>query len=78
MATGAKGETVFSADLNLAQVREEKPVTLYFNKRWYPRDPDDPTSTTPYVSYGEARSRYTGLTDADLFSITLSARKVTP
>jgi hypothetical protein len=76
MATGAKGETIFSADLNLAQVREEKPVTLYFNKRMYPRSPVDPAGNN-YVFFGKERSRY-GLPDTDLFTITLSARKVTP
>ena len=76
MATGAKGETVFSADLDLSQVREEKPVALYFNKRWYPRDPDNPAKGD--VFYGTERSRYPGSTDADLFTITLSARKMAP
>ena len=73
MATGAKGETVLSAYLNLSQVREEKAVALYFHKDTYTRGLSIPV-------LGEIdRSRFNpDVTDADLFTITLSARKVAP
>jgi hypothetical protein len=80
MATGAKGETLFGASLSLSQVREGKPVALYFRKSSYPREPDPILNNFGYsVFSGLGRSRYgPGITDADLFAITLTAKKVTP
>jgi hypothetical protein len=57
-------------------IRHHLTTVTYFNKTGYPRIEDFPN----YLDTGDTkRSGYgPGITDADLFTITLSARKVTP
>lgn len=73
-ATGAPGETRFYPDLRLEDVLAEKTVATYINRRIYPRHPD----AEDYQSSGQTdRSKYgPGISDSDLFTITLSAKKV--
>jgi hypothetical protein len=77
-ASGAAGETDFISELDADEVRGGKTVVTYFNKinSSYPRD----NVIENFRYFGETkRSSYgPGITDADLFIVTLSARKVTP
>jgi hypothetical protein len=77
MATGADGETPYSPFISGEDIRNQKTVVLYFSRISYPG------SGTPrsWVDSGitERRRRLASTaTDADLFTVTLSARKVTP
>lgn len=71
-ATGADGETKFVASLAVDDLHAERAATLYFNKSGYPRERDFEN----YRDSGAPRSKFgPSITDADLFSATISAKK---
>jgi hypothetical protein len=75
-ATGAPGETQFNPDLWLEDVLAEKTVTTYLNKRNYPRN----SKIDNYPALGHTKRSDFGpsITDEDLFTVTLIAKKVSP
>ena len=76
-ASGAREDTLFQASLSEKDLHAEKSVKFYFNRHWYPGNPNDPTASGDVYSGDTDRSRLGPiLTDADLFTITLSVRKL--
>ena len=75
-ATGAQEETRFMPSMDADQIRREETVVTYFNRNSYPRDEVIPN----YPDLGKTDRSQVGpiLTDADLFTITMSAKKVAP
>jgi hypothetical protein len=74
-ASGAKGEMSFYATMGGKNVRHHLPSVMYFSRKVYPG-----LNSNSYLNIGvtDRRSYDSTVTDADLFTITLSARKVTP
>jgi hypothetical protein len=75
-ATGTKGETLFRPSISGKAIRSQKTVVMYFYIKSYP-------GSDAWVDYGitetERHNKYgSTIPDATLFTITLSARKVTP
>lgn len=75
-ATGTKEETEFLPSLWTDAVLAQEPRTTYFLKRFYPKDAD----IDNYPDYGQSdRSRLApDVSDSELFTVTLSSRKVMP
>jgi hypothetical protein len=78
-ATGTKDETFFEPSISGDDIRNQKIVVTYFYIKSYPGS----TTQKPWVEDGitetERHNKYgSTIPDADLFTITLSARKVTP
>ena len=79
MATGAKNETVFSADLWADQVPATQPITYYFWSKMYPR--------ASFAPVGHESGSYSGTTKPDdiptenrneYFTITINVKPIHP
>jgi hypothetical protein len=77
-ATGVEGETVFIPNLSAEPLFAEQTKTIYFLKESYPSDPT--TLLENYVEFGQAdRSKMApSLKESDLFTITLTSKRMTP
>jgi len=79
-ATSAREDTPFIADLSEQDLHAEKAVTFYFYKGTYSQPPifiDDAHGKRPMSVDGSGRSQFgPAITDADLFTITLSVRRL--
>jgi hypothetical protein len=75
-ATGAPGETRFYPDLWLEDVRSGEPVITYMFKSAYPRE----IGFDDFKEFGQRdRSKISkSISDDDLFTVTMSAKKVSP
>jgi hypothetical protein len=75
MATGAKGEIRYSPFISGENIRRQKTAVTYFWRKSYPG-----SGYNNFLNIGVIdRSTYDStVTDADLFTITLSSRKLTP
>jgi hypothetical protein len=75
-ATGDQAETRFLPDLTAEQVFAQQSVTTYFLKRFYPRN----AKLDNFPDFGQKNREMLApeISDSDLFTITLSARKEQP
>lgn len=75
-ASADKYATAFVPSLSASEVLAEKPVTTYFRKELYPQV----TTLSHYSDLGQTdRSKFAAyITDAGLFTITMTATKVQP
>lgn len=79
-ATGAKEETKFIASLSRSHddFGRGVPKTLYYSKASYPAHPGSRIEDFPYHGQADRTRMSTALTDADLFTITLTAEEAGP
>lgn len=72
-ATHSREDTSFSLDMDREQLLSGETVTKFYPKRRYP------STEVVYPAYGHDRSYYkSSITDAELFTITVSVEKVAP
>lgn len=77
-ATGAEGETKFLPSLSAEDLLAEQTKTIYFLKKSYPRHPES-TLETPLAFGAVDRSKMpSNISEDDLFTITLAAKRMTP
>ena len=77
-ATGAPRETLFSPSISAEPLLAENTKTIYFTKDSYPRHPQS-TLEDPSTSGQIDRSKMASfLTDEDLFTITMTLRRISP
>ncbi|MGO1070092.1 hypothetical protein [Lysobacter sp. CA199] len=75
-ATGAHGETRFVPNIYPEKIKAQQAEKTYLLKQFYPQDPD----IENYGAYGQTdRSKMDpALKDAELFTVTLTPKAVTP
>ena len=79
MATGAKDETSFNADLWYDQVPATQPITYYFWKGVYPKHSDPELSSGGYSAFGRKdANEFKPELRNQLFSVTLTVKPIQP
>ena len=80
MATGAKNETVFSADLWADQVPATQPITYYFWKGYYPavqnNSGDKEYGTTSFLAPAHKALNVSMEQQNEFFSVTLTVKPI--
>lgn len=74
MATGSPAETLFDTDLSSEQLLAEQPVQLFYWKGYYPQ-----SKVNGFKTWGNStREQFAPEARGDLFSMTLTPKKVLP
>lgn len=75
-ATGAERETIFNPNIYPEKLIAQKAETTYFWKQFYPRNVD--IDNYPESGQTDRSKMASSLKDEDLFTVTLSAKAITP